>query len=98
MKKVLVTGGAGFIGSHLVDKLIHNNCKVTVIDNESSNSADKFYYNKEAENLNLDVTDFEKIKPYFKDVDVVFHLAAEARIQPSIINPLKSVYANVMGT
>ena len=98
MKKVLVTGGAGFIGSNLVDKLIHNNHQVTVIDNESSNSADQFYYNDKAENLKLDVTNFEEIKQHFKDVDVVFHLAAEARIQPSIINPLKSVHANVMGT
>ena len=98
MEKVLVTGGAGFIGSNLVDKLIHNNHQVTVIDNESSNSAEQFYYNEDAENLNLDITNFEQIKPHFKDVDVVFHLAAEARIQPSIINPLKSIYANVMGT
>ena len=45
MKKVLVAGGAGFIGSNLVDKLIHSNHQVTVIDNESSDSADKFYYN-----------------------------------------------------
>ena len=98
MKKVLVTGGAGFIGSNLVDRLIHNNHQVTVIDNESSESAEQFYYNDNAENLNLDVTNFEQIKPHFKNVDVVFHLAAEARIQPSIINPLKSIYANVMGT
>ena len=73
MKKVLVTGGAGFIGSNLVDKLIHNNYQVTVIDNESSESAEQFYYNDDAENLNLDVTNFEQIKPHFKDVDVVFH-------------------------
>jgi UDP-glucose 4-epimerase len=98
MKKVLVTGGAGFIGSNLVDKLIHNNHQVTVMDNESSDSADQFYYNNKAENLKLDVTNFEKIKQHFKGVDVVFHLAAEARIQPSIINPLKSIHANVMGT
>jgi len=98
MKKALITGGAGFIGSNLVDKLIHNNHQVTVIDNESSNSAEQFYYNEDAENLNLDITNFEQIKSHFKDVDVVFHLAAEARIQPSIINPLKSIYANVMGT
>jgi UDP-glucose 4-epimerase len=98
MKKVLVTGGAGFIGSNLVDKLIHNNHQVTVIDNESSDSADQFYYNDKAENLKLDVTNFEQIKQHFKDVDVVFHLAAEARIQPSIINPLRSIRANVMGT
>ena len=43
MKKVLVTGGAGFIGSNLVDKLIHTNHKVTVIDNESAESAEQFY-------------------------------------------------------
>ena len=98
MKKVLVTGGAGFIGSNLVDKLVRNNYKVTVIDNESADSNDQFYYNKEADNHKLDIIDYKSIKPLFKDVDVVFHLAAESRIQPAILNPIEAVQKNCVGT
>jgi UDP-glucose 4-epimerase len=96
--KVLVTGGAGFIGSNLVDKILSLGNEVVVIDNESSDAHEKFYWNESAENHKLDICDYDKILPLFSGVTHVFHIAAEARIQPAIINPLKAVTTNVVGT
>jgi len=93
-----VTGGAGFIGSNIVSELLKNGHQVVVIDNESAESHDSFYWEDNAENHKLDVCDYEKILPLFKDVDTVFHCAAEARIQPAIINPLQAVKTNSYGT
>jgi len=95
--KALVTGGAGFIGSHLVDRLIAEDYEVIVIDNESSGS-DKFYYNNDAEYAWYDIANYKNIAPLFKDVDYVFHLAAESKIQSSIDNPTLAVRTNVTGT
>ena len=96
--KMLVTGGAGFIGSNIVDRLISLGYQVIVIDNESSDAHDNFYWNELAENHKLDITDYDAIRPLFNNVDYVFHLAAEARIQPAILNPLKAVKTNTLGT
>lgn len=96
--KSVVTGGAGFIGSNIVDRLISEGHEVIVIDNESSESHEKFYWNTEASNYKYDITDYESIKPLFEGVDYVFHLAAEARIQRAIENPLETVMTNVVGT
>jgi UDP-glucose 4-epimerase len=98
MKKALVTGGAGFIGSNLVDELIKKEVEVTVIDNESSNNNEKFYWNKKAQNYKYDIREYKKINSLFENIDVVFHLAAESRIQPSIENPLLAAEVNVLGT
>jgi UDP-glucose 4-epimerase len=96
--KSLVTGGAGFIGSNIVDKLLELGHEVVVIDNESSDAHESFYWNALAKNHKLDICDYEAIRPLFDGVDYVFHLAAEARIQPTIVNPLKAVKTNVLGT
>ena len=96
--RCLVTGGAGFIGSNLVDRLIDLKHSVRVLDNESAIANKKFYWNEKAENYKLDISNFEVIKNHFKDIDVVFHLAAEARIQPSLVNPLLVIQTNVVGT
>jgi UDP-glucose 4-epimerase len=96
--KYLVTGGAGFIGSHLVDHLINNGHQVTVIDNESANSNEKFYWNEKASNHIIDICEYDDMAPLFSGIDFVFHLAAEARIQPSINNPLLSIKTNTIGT
>ena len=96
--KVIVTGGAGFIGSHIVDRLIDDGHTVIVIDNESAECHEHFYYNDKAHNYKFDICDYENIRPLFEGVDYVFHLAAEARIQPSLTNPLLTVRTNSVGT
>ena len=96
--KCLVTGGAGFIGSNLVDALIQARFDVVVIDNESSDANEQFYWNDKAQNYKFDISEYEQIRTLFDNVDVVFLLAAEARIQPSIENPLLAVKTNVLGT
>ena len=98
MSKVLVTGGAGFIGSNLVDRLLDEGHSVTVIDNESSMVHESFFWNVECENVQADVRDFSQIEKYFAKVDFVFHMAGQSRIQPSITAPLDTISTNVMGT
>ena len=97
-KVSLVTGGAGFIGSNLVDKLISIGHRVIVIDNEYSDAHESFYWNKESENYKLDIRDYEKTRPLYENVDYVFHIAAESRIQPSINNPVEAISINSVGT
>jgi len=100
-KKVVVTGGAGFIGSHLVELLLKENHEVTVIDNFSTGRPENLKQLKENPNLNLifaDITDFEKIEPIFQGKDWVFHLAALADIVPSIEKPFEYHKSNVDGT
>ena len=96
--KTLVTGGAGFIGSHLVDELINRGYDVVVIDNEVSNGNEGSHWNPKAENYKLDIREYEQIKDLFQGVDFVFHLAAESRIQPAIENPIQAVSINSLGT
>lgn len=96
--KALVTGGAGFIGSHLVEKLLSVGWDVIVIDNESAECNEQFYWNIETENHKLDVCDYEMTRPLYEGVDYVFHLAAESRLQPAIENPIKAIQKNCVGT
>ena len=96
--KSIVTGGAGFIGSHIVDRLVEFGHEVIVIDNESATVHDHFYYNDKATYYKIDVGDYTGIRPLFEDVDYVFHLAAESRIQPTIDNPLLCLLTNAYGT
>jgi UDP-glucose 4-epimerase len=96
--KSLVTGGAGFIGSNLVDKLLELGHEVIVIDNEYSDAHEHFYWNKNTQNYKLDIRDYENTRPLYKGVDYVFHIAAESRIQPAIQNPVEAVSINSVGT
>jgi UDP-glucose 4-epimerase len=96
--KALVTGGAGFIGSNLVDTLIEQGHEVVVIDNEYSDVHEQFYWNSKAQNYKYDIRDYENTRPLYDGVDYVFHIAAEARIQPAIENPINAVSINSVGT
>ena len=96
--RCLVTGAAGFIGSHVVDRLILNGHEVVAMDNESAKCNSKFYWNTQAEKVTTDISKYEDIQKYFENVDCVFHLAAESRIQPAILNPVKAAQVNVVGT
>jgi len=97
MKKIIVTGGAGFIGSNLVDELIKQGHEdVRIIDNLSTGKKENL--NPKAKFYNLSIVDLEKIQPIFKKAEVVFHLAAQPRIQPSIKDPKSSHDANLTGT
>lgn len=96
--RVIVTGGCGFIGSHIVDRLIEMNCQVLVIDDLSASENEQFYFNDKAEYHKIDICDKDNIEDLFKDVEYVFHLAAESRIQPAIKNPSRAYNVNVIGT
>lgn len=98
--KAIVTGGAGFIGSHMVDLLVSQNYEVTVIDNLANGRLDNLEHHKgKIKFVKADIADYESpLDEYFSDVDYVFHYAALADIVPSINNPIKYHRANVDGT
>ena len=98
--KAIVTGGAGFIGSHMVDLLVKNNYEVIVIDNLVNGRLDNIEHHKgKIKFFNIDIGNYEvELDKYFKDIDYVFHYAALADIVPSINNPIKYHRANVDGT
>ena len=97
-KKFLVTGGAGFIGSHAVDRLLEMGHDVVVVDNECAPENDNFFWRDEAENHKVNIIDYDRLEPLMKGVDYVLHFAAESRIQPSIIDPRYAIQVNVVGT
>jgi len=97
--KVIVTGGAGFIGSHLVELLVKKNYKVTVIDNLITGRVDNLKkLNKKIKIVKADISNYSKIEKFFKNCKYVFHLAALADIVPSIEEPKKYFDTNVSGT
>ena len=93
----IVTGGAGFIGSHIVEKLKALDHMVVVIDNEYSDN-DNFHWRKDTLNVNIDITDYKALKKAFTGADYIFHCAAEARIGPAIENPVNALNINTIGT
>ncbi len=95
-KKVIVTGGAGFIGSNLVDALISEGFEVHVIDNLSAGKRENI--NQKAQLHIKDITKLDEIEPIFNGAHFVFHLAAMPRVQFSIDNPYESNEINVTGT
>ena len=96
--KSLVPGGAGLIGSNLVETLLGIGHTVVCVDNESSDAHDKPYWNNNSINIRGDIRDYTLMSSAMKDIDYVFHLAAEARIQPAIENPINAVSVNDLGT
>ena len=96
-KLSVVTGGAGFIGSNLVERLLERGDQVVVIDNESANTHDEVYWNPNAMNVNGDITDFTLLKNACTNADCIYHMAADISIQYSIENPTESYKNNVIG-
>lgn len=100
-RKVLVTGGAGFIGSHLVERLLGDGHDVVVLDNFSTGRPQNLNHLRDHSLLRVhevDVSDYQMIRPFFSGVEWVFHLAALADIVPSIQRPLDYYRSNVDGT
>ncbi|MAC95650.1 MAG: NAD-dependent dehydratase [Flavobacteriales bacterium] len=99
--KVLVTGGCGFIGSHMVDRLLNEGHQVVVLDNCSTGRIENLEHHKGNQKLDVhicDISEYDSIEKYFEGVDKVFHIAALADIVPSIQDPLKYHRSNVDGT
>jgi UDP-glucose 4-epimerase len=96
--KSLVTGGAGFIGSHMVEKLLNAGHDVIAVDDESSSANAEFYWRDDAENHKVDICDASALTPLFKEVDYVFHFAARSRIQICVEDPPDAVKNNTLGT
>lgn len=102
MKKVLVTGGAGFIGSHIVENLLSLKFNVIVLDNLSTGRLENLdNFKKSVDFIKCDLSDYQKLykfKNKFEKLDYVIHLSALADIVPSIENPYKYFESNVLGT
>lgn len=96
MSKLIVTGGAGFIGSHLTDKLIALGHEVAVVDNLMLGK--KEFVNKKAKFHKVDIRDGKKLKKIFAGAEAVFHFAADPRLQVSVEDPATTHEINVTGT
>ena len=96
--KVLVTGGAGFIGSWLVDKLVEKDHEVVVIDNLLTGNRENV--NDEAKFYELDICDHAMLNEVFENEkpEMVFHLAAQTLLRKSIESPLEDAKINILGT
>lgn len=108
LNNVLITGGAGFIGSTLADTLLKENCKVICVDNFCD------YYSPELKRKNIsnallnsnyklyeaDIENLEELEKIFSEnkIDIIVHLAARAGVRPSIEKPVEYMQTNVMGT
>lgn len=95
--KSIVTGGEGFIGSHIVDKLVSLGHEVISIDDRSAPENDSFYRNDRAKYVTGDIRD-KSHRSIYEKADYVFHLAARSRIQPTLKSPDECFSVNVLGT
>ena len=98
MQKAIVTGGAGFIGSHIVDELIRMGVQTTIIDDFSTGKVENVNPAAYCWKQDLTTVRIDDLTQFMKGVDVVFHLAAMARVQPSIEQPIPYHDANVTAT
>ncbi|PIN75986.1 LPS biosynthesis protein WbpP [Candidatus Woesearchaeota archaeon CG10_big_fil_rev_8_21_14_0_10_37_12] len=97
--KILVTGGAGFIGSHIVDALVQESHTIIVYDNLSAGKKENIAHHKN--NINLveaDITDFQTLNESCQNVDVILHLAASNSVPRSLKEPEKFFHNNILGT
>ncbi|MHB1545174.1 MAG: NAD-dependent epimerase/dehydratase family protein [bacterium] len=96
--KILITGGAGFIGSHVADELIAKGNGVVIIDNLSTGF--EYNINPKAKFIKADITDFKKIENIFasESPEIVYHFAAQIDVRKSVSDPLFDAETNIMGT
>ena len=100
-KTAIVTGGAGFIGSHMVDILLEKNFEVRIVDDFSGGHEKNLKNHTKDTNIKIEKIDIVDLKPntnLFKDVDYVFHFAGKGDIVPSIEQPVKYMNTNILGT
>ena len=97
MRRAIVTGGAGFIGSHLVDRLLQDGTEVAVVDDLSSGSEANLPRSVIVERLDIATDDIGRFFRSWRP-DVVFHLAAQSSVPRSIQDPLRDLAVNVVGT
>jgi UDP-glucose 4-epimerase len=99
MQRAVVTGGAGFIGSHLVDALLARDAHVTVVDNFATGRIENLAHVAGRVSIeHCDINEFERLRTIFAHADTVFHLGGLADIVPSIERPTEYFRANVDGT
>ena len=99
--KVLITGGAGFIGSHLSERHLSNGDSVSIIDNLSTGSKDNLQNIEGHDNFNVvigDVLNEDEVRPLVDECDLIYHLAAAVGVNFIIENPLSSLISNIRGT
>ncbi len=96
--KILLTGGAGFIGSHVADELIAKGNRVVIIDNLSTGF--EYNINPKSKFIKADITDFKKIEEIFAEElpEIVYHFAAQIDVRKSVSDPLFDARTNIMGT
>ncbi len=100
-QRILVTGGAGFIGSHIVDRLLKKGFEVTVVDNLSTGQRENITQHKDKKDFHFikgDIQDKALVKKVVENVDAVFHEAARVSVPKSVENPLLTNEVNVSGT
>lgn len=98
---IIVTGGCGFIGSHMVDRLLEEGHQVKVIDNCSTGRLKNLEHHSSNKNLTIyqeDINDISATASIYENTDLVFHFAALADIVPSIVMPMQYHHSNVNGT
>ncbi|MCC6033939.1 MAG: SDR family NAD(P)-dependent oxidoreductase [Desulfurococcaceae archaeon] len=98
---IVVTGGAGFIGSHLVDKLVELGFSVKVLDNLSSGSLENIKHllaRKNIEFIHIDIKNYEELKKALRNVETIFHFAANPEVRVSTINPEVHFKENIVAT
>ncbi len=101
MKRLLVTGGCGVIGSHLVDRMLENGCHVTVVDNLSTGKIENIEHNLRNPNfhfLNSTIMNETMMEELIKDCDAIYHLAAAVGVKYIVDDPLSGILTNVKGT
>ena len=97
--RFLVTGGAGFIGSHLVESLLHRGHEVRIIDNFSTGKKENItVFGKDVDVVNADIRNFEAVELATKNIDIILHHAALASVPGSVSDPLTANDVNITGT